>query len=876
MRRLKPPSALVFLTALAFTPAAVRASDIGHEIADQINEASYRYFLDTQLFTRVGDNRGYDSEQHDLARDNIVAIFESYRLEVELHPFDYDGETYYNVVATQPGTVYPDAQYIAGAHYDSVWNPGADDDGSGVAALLEIARILSCYETEYTVKYISFDLEEMGLVGSEAYVADHLTDDIRGMVQMDMIAWNNGGWKCQIRGEEASDPIKDDLAEAFAEYATGVTALVKPPLPPGYRSDHMSFESAGFQACLLIEHAWRFNSNCHGARDSVDLPAYIDYVYAAELARGVAGFLADHAVAQLPYDCDADGVADETQIQNDPSLDCNGNHILDECEYVGDQDLNGNGVLDICDIYAGTSIDCNGNWVPDEVEPGHGEDCNGNGITDFCDLANHVSEDLNRDDIPDECQLHGIIYVDDDAPSDPGPGDPNASDPNEDGSAEHPFDSITQAVALSVSGDEIVVRAGLYTGPANRAIRFGGRRIALRGEGGAEHCVIDLQGLGEGVAIEFGQGMDTRLEGFTIRRGASWGGAALRLGGADPIVANCVFEDNVADFAGGALSSEHASPLIAQCVFRDNAAPRYGGAVELFYGGPILVGCAFHANGVLGHEQAHGGGAIYAFGTSATFVNCIFSDNHTTFPGTAGGAVRLFEDKGTALRLCSFARNQAADAGGAVSWKGLINGHVRGTMANCLLWDNQASAGSQLCIGGHGVLAVSYCNVAAGSEGVLVEDQAVLDWGPGNIDADPLFADPNSGDLHLLPGSPCIDAGGNAFVPPDYADLDRDGDVYELTPLDLDYEGRFFDDPNTPDSGCGPVPIVDMGAYEFGGTGPQPCLGDLNDDRVVNLSDLALLLSGYGVDDRGDLDCDADTDLDDLYTLLDMYGTDCP
>ena len=126
-------------------------------------------------------------------------------------------------------------------------------------------------------------------------------------------------------------------------------------------------------------------------------------------------------------------------------------------------------------------------------------------------------------------------------------------------------------------------------------------------------------------------------------------------------------------------------------------------------------------------------------------------------------------------------------------------------------------------------------------------------------------------------GSPCIDAGCNWGVPPDSADLDDDGDVTEITPLDLDGEGRFFDDPNKPDTGCGNAPIVDMGSYEFGGTGPQPCLGDLDDDRDVDFADLATLLAVYGDTGtcEGDLDCDGDVDLADLAALLANYGMAC-
>ena len=64
-----------------------------------------------------------DGAHHDLCRDNIQFTLQSYGLSVQLEPVDYWGSTYYNVVATKLGTVYPDQEIVVGAHYDSVSNP---------------------------------------------------------------------------------------------------------------------------------------------------------------------------------------------------------------------------------------------------------------------------------------------------------------------------------------------------------------------------------------------------------------------------------------------------------------------------------------------------------------------------------------------------------------------------------------------------------------------------------------------------------------------------------------------------------------------------------------------------------------------------------
>ena len=161
--------------------------------------------------------------------------------------------------------------------------------------------------------------------------------------------------------------------------------------------------------------------------------------------------------------------------------------------------------------------------------------------------------------------------------------------------------------------------------------------------------------------------------------------------------------------------------------------------------------------------------------------------------------------------------------------------------------------------------------------------------GNGNIDADPLFVDPDGpdddpntwedNDYRLSAGSPCIDAADNTAVPLDTLDLDGDGDTDERIPFDLDGNPRFVQDPFTEHPGEPEPPptrcVGDMGAYEY-----QFCFGDLDDDDDVDIADLAQLLGSYGETAGmtyydGDLDADGDVDLADLAELLGAYGTTC-
>ncbi|MBU0640180.1 MAG: M28 family peptidase [Planctomycetes bacterium] len=287
--------ALVWL--LAAVVGLAQGTPEGYYATSLVEEAQYQWVLDDMLYTHYGDDRGWGPE-HDLAQANIQMLFEDYGLVTNLHAFLYSGSTYYNVVGELPGTVRPDEVYIIGAHYDSVSNPGADDDASGVAAVLEIARLVSQWESEATIRFIAFDREEQGTVGSSRYASLHADDDIRGMVAMDMIAYRDvPDYQARVYGRSQSSELKQALGEALADYA-GVVVTIHGKFDG---SDHGPFEREGFAACLLHEFYTVSNPYYHTALDSVDTPDYIDYPYATAMTAGVLGWLVEAAGVTPDY-----------------------------------------------------------------------------------------------------------------------------------------------------------------------------------------------------------------------------------------------------------------------------------------------------------------------------------------------------------------------------------------------------------------------------------------------------------------------------------------------------------------------------------------------------------------------------------------------
>lgn len=203
------------------------------------------------------------------------------------------------------------------------------------------------------------------------------------------------------------------------------------------------------------------------------------------------------------------------------------------------------------------------------------------------------------------------------------------------------------------------------------------------------------------------------------------------------------------------------------------------------------------------------------------------------------------------------------------------------TLENSIVWGNRLGA----ALDAHG-------QVAGPVDWLSVNRCDVEGWagefaGAGVFSTSPMFANPlgpdgvaRSGDedVHLSAVSTCIDAGDNALVPADSADVDGDMDTAEALPIDADGNPRRLDNRLVADNGLGGAPIVDLGAYEYA----QRCPGDVNGDDAVNMGDLGSLLAAFGADaeDAGfdpsvDLRPDGVINVADLGILLTLFGGDC-
>ena len=338
------------------------------------------------------------------------------------------------------------------------------------------------------------------------------------------------------------------------------------------------------------------------------------------------------------------------------------------------------------------------------------------------------------------------------------------------------YPTIQAGMDAAQAGDTVLVADGIYTGRGNKHLLYPSVPLTLRSENGAQSCIIDCEGVGNAFFLIKDEPPDFIIDGFTIRNGQGAGGAFFIHHGCEATIRNCVITQCTSSSGGAFFCEDWSSPTLINCVITGNTATNGGGLYIWDQSSPTLINCTITNN----IADANGGGVYFwTFGTSPRFINCTITDNSSK---RSGGGVYV--------------------AGG------------NPVIENSIVWGN---SGEQITDELE-LLTVRYSNVEGG-------------WpGAGNIDADPLFVDPNNADYRLSPGSPCIDAGDNTAVP-------------EGIDKDLDGNPRFVDDPDTKDTGFGDPPIVDMGAYEFQ---TLPCPWDLDSNGSVGASDLLLLLANWG------------------------------
>lgn len=222
-------------------------------------------------------SRWFEYEGNMLARNYLSGLLESYGYYPYLQKFNSKGE---NIIAVKEGKLNPEVKYIICAHYDAALSdlneivPGADDNASGTAGVLEAARALAKYNTKYTIIFVFFNQEEIGLYGSNFFANSINKEDniIGGVINLDMIGYDgNADRKVFIQAPRQgfSDELCDIIESVNSVYQIGLTTVIKKPGIPD--SDHSSFWKYGNPSVMIGEDIYGdMNYKLHTIEDKFE------------------------------------------------------------------------------------------------------------------------------------------------------------------------------------------------------------------------------------------------------------------------------------------------------------------------------------------------------------------------------------------------------------------------------------------------------------------------------------------------------------------------------------------------------------------------------------------------------------------------------
>lgn len=293
VHRVRPDEVAVSKTAVrSATQDLVDAVDGTRWYAEISTLASYNRYTHSTGANSIAD-----------ARDYLVSQFEALPgLSVTTQAFTVGSTQTHNVIATLSGSTRPDDWILIGAHYDSTSEspstsaPGAEDNASGTAGVLELARVFAGDPPDATLIFLCFSGEEQGLHGSsfhaQSLVDGGLQDQVVAMVNMDMIGYTGDAeLDCLL---ETDVPLGLDLRNAMAQAAAQYTTLAIYTSNYASGSDHVPYLNRDMPAVLAIENDW--NSYPHYHR-TTDLPEHITISMGEEtLKMNVA------TVAEMAYD----------------------------------------------------------------------------------------------------------------------------------------------------------------------------------------------------------------------------------------------------------------------------------------------------------------------------------------------------------------------------------------------------------------------------------------------------------------------------------------------------------------------------------------------------------------------------------------------
>jgi len=277
-------------------------------LIEQVSQAQ----LLTHLRRLEGERHPFDSpERLQAAQDYVVAHWRALGLTISYDEFSYLGQRFVNVIArhTPAGTSGGGAKFIIGAHLDTVpGSPGADDNASGVAVMLEVSRLVASGPPRGNLEFIAFTLEELGMLGSAHYAKTlrKAKVTLAGMLSLEMVGFTESQGRQQypwfLRGRYpaignylglAANSRSHTLLDAVAHAMRTVPGLpIETMTVPGNGwvfpecrlSDHSPFWDRAYPALLVTDTSFFRNPHYHQPSDTVET---LDLDFLTKVTQGI-------------------------------------------------------------------------------------------------------------------------------------------------------------------------------------------------------------------------------------------------------------------------------------------------------------------------------------------------------------------------------------------------------------------------------------------------------------------------------------------------------------------------------------------------------------------------------------------------------------
>ncbi len=288
-------------------------------IDDNVSMAKLKAHV-TTLGREIGERNIWHPRALRRAAEYIQDIWTAQGYQVAPHEYKVRGQTWANLEVICAGSDRSSEIVLIGAHYDSViGSPGANDNGTGVAALLEIARYFTTQQPQRTVRFVAFVNEEPPFfftreMGSQAYAraARQRGDDIQAMLSLETIGYyrnepksqrypplfnlfypDQGNFIAFVSNLRSRALLKQAVTAFRAASDFPIEHVATPAVVPGVSwSDHQSFWAKGYRAFMITDTAFYRYPYYHTSQDT---PDKVDYPSFTRVTQGLCVMLASLA-----------------------------------------------------------------------------------------------------------------------------------------------------------------------------------------------------------------------------------------------------------------------------------------------------------------------------------------------------------------------------------------------------------------------------------------------------------------------------------------------------------------------------------------------------------------------------------------------------